>query len=254
MIFVAGNEQYDFESGMVILIDKPLEWTSFDVVNKIRFLLKNQYHLKKLKVGHAGTLDPLASGLLIICTGKFTKMIENYQAQNKEYVATIKLGATTPSFDRETEEDQTFDTAHINREAIEKVVESFLGTQDQVPPIFSAKQVDGKRAYDAARKGKEVELKPVPITINEMELLEYSMPMVKIRINCSKGTYIRALARDFGQRLDSGAYLYDLRRTINGEFSVNNAMDILEFEKIIKKFATNYKIVRTTDLVNKVTI
>jgi tRNA pseudouridine55 synthase len=234
MIFIPGKEHYDFESGLVILIDKPYEWTSFDVVNKIRYLIKHQYHLKKIKVGHAGTLDPLATGLLVICTGKFTKMIERFQAQNKEYIALFKLGATTPSFDRETHEDQIFDTKYISKEQLEQVLNGFIGEQNQVPPVFSAKQVDGKRAYDAARKGNEVELKPVIIEIQEMELLEFSDMMATVRIKCSKGTYIRAIARDLGHRLGSGAYLYDLKRTLSGDFSVNNALDVLEFEKIIK--------------------
>lgn len=234
MIFVPGKEQYDFEEGQVILIDKPLKWTSFDVVNKVRYLLKNQFGLKKIKVGHAGTLDPLATGLLIICTGKFTKQIETFQATSKEYVGTFMVGATTPSFDRETEIDRTFDTAGITKEEVEAVLESFVGEQDQIPPIFSAKQIGGQRAYVAARKGHDVELKPSRINIECLELIDYSFPLVTVRIKCSKGTYIRALARDFGERLGSGAYLHDLRRTASGDFSLNDAIDILEFEKIIK--------------------
>ena len=207
------------------MIDKPLKWTSFDVVNKVRYLLKNQFGLKKIKVGHAGTLDPLATGLLIVCTGKFTKRIEEIQACNKEYVATFMLGATTPSFDRETEIDRTFSTDGITRERVEQVLLTFVGEQDQVPPLFSAKQIGGQRAYVAARKGREVELKPSRINIEQIELMDCSLPQVTVNIKCSKGTYIRALARDFGERLGSGAYLHDLRRTASGDFSVNNAID-----------------------------
>lgn len=234
MIFVPGKEQYDFEQGQIILIDKPLKWTSFDVVNKVRYLLRNQFGLKKIKVGHAGTLDPLATGLLVICTGKLTKQIEALQASNKEYVGTFMLGATTPSCDRETEVDQTYSTDGITRQKVEDVLNTFVGEQDQIPPLFSAKQIDGQRAYVAARKGKTVELKPSRITIESIDLIDCSLPLVTVRIRCSKGTYIRALARDFGERMGSGAYLYDLRRTASGDFSLNNAIDILDFEKIIK--------------------
>lgn len=234
MIFEPGKEQYDFEEGQILLIDKPLKWTSFDVVNKVRYLLKNQFGLKKIKVGHAGTLDPLATGLLIICTGKFTKQIESLQACNKEYVATFMLGATTPSYDRETEIDRTFNTDGITREQVEAVLRTFEGEQEQVPPVFSAKQIGGQRAYVAARKGKTVELKPAHINIELIDLIECELPKVTVRIRCSKGTYIRALARDFGERLGSGAYLHDLRRTASGDFSVDKAIGIEEFEKIIR--------------------
>lgn len=234
MIFTPGKEQYDFEEGQIILIDKPLKWTSFDVVNKVRYLLKNQFGLKKIKVGHAGTLDPLATGLLIVCTGKFTKRIEEIQACNKEYVATFMLGATTPSYDRETEIDRTFSTEGITRERVEEVLRTFEGEQDQVPPLFSAKQIGGQRAYVAARKGREVELKPSRINIGSIELIEYNLPMVTVNIKCSKGTYIRALARDLGERLGSGAYLHDLRRTASGNFSIGDSIEITEFEKIIR--------------------
>ena len=234
MIFEPGKEQYDFEEGQILLIDKPLKWTSFDVVNKVRYLLKNQFGLKKIKVGHAGTLDPLATGLLIICTGKFTKQIESLQACNKEYVATFMLGATTPSYDRETEIDRTFSTDGITREQVEAVLRTFEGEQEQLPPVFSAKQIGGQRAYVAARKGKTVELKPAHINIELIDLIECELPMVTVRIRCSKGTYIRALARDFGERLGSGAYLHDLRRTASGDFSVDKAIGIEEFEKIIR--------------------
>ena len=234
MIFTPGKERYDFEEGQIILIDKPLKWTSFDVVNKVRYLLKNQFGLKKIKVGHAGTLDPLATGLLIVCTGKFTKRIEEIQAHDKEYIGTFMLGATTPSYDRETEIDRTFSTEGITRERVEEVLRSFEGEQDQVPPLFSAKQIGGQRAYVAARKGRDVELKPSRINIERIELIECNLPMVTVSIKCSKGTYIRALARDFGERLGSGAYLHDLRRTASGNFSVGDAIEIAEFEKIIR--------------------
>jgi len=234
MIFVPGKNQYDFKEGQIILIDKPLKWTSFDVVNKVRYLIRNQFGLKKIKVGHAGTLDPLATGLLVVCTGKFTKQIESLQASSKEYVGTFMLGATTPSFDRETEVDCTYSTDGITRERVEEVLRTFEGEQEQVPPIFSAKQIGGQRAYVAARKGHNVELTPAHINIERIWLMEYNMPMVTVGIKCSKGTYIRALARDFGQRLGSGAYLHDLRRTASGDFSIKNAIGIDDFEKIVK--------------------
>jgi len=234
MIFTPEKKQYDFEEGQIILIDKPLKWTSFDVVNKVRYLLRNQFGYKKIKVGHCGTLDPLATGLLIICTGKFTKRIEELQAIKKEYVGTFMIGATTPSYDLETEIDNTYSTDSITEEKVKEALKSFEGEQEQVPPVFSAKMIDGQRAYIAARKGKEVEMKPSKINIEKCELIHYDFPLATVRIVCSKGTYIRAIARDLGQRLNSGAYLHDLRRTAIGEFSLNNAVDILEFEKIIK--------------------
>lgn len=234
MFYLQNQEKYDFKEGQVILIDKPLEWTSFDAVKKIRNTISKKFGLKKLKVGHAGTLDPLACGLLIVCTGKQTKKIEAYQAQEKEYITTIKLGATTPSFDRETPEDNIFSVDHITLEKVEAVLQSFIGEQLQVPPIFSAKKVGGVKAYHAARNGTTIELKSNTITITEIELLEFKLPYLKLRIVCSKGTYIRSLGRDIGLALDSGAYLNDLRRTRIGQFHVENAMNISEFEKIIE--------------------
>lgn len=234
MIFVPGKESYDFEGGQIILIDKPLQWTSFDAVNKVRNLIRHQIKKKNIKVGHAGTLDPLATGLLVICTGKFTKTIDTLQAQEKEYEAEFMLGATTPSFDRETEIDQTFPFDHVQTFDIENVIKSFIGKQEQIPPVFSAKQIDGKRAYESARKGREIEMKPVNIEITAFELIECNLPLVKVKICCSKGTYIRSLANDFGKRLQSGAYLYNLRRTASGQFTINNAIEIAEFEKNIK--------------------
>lgn len=222
-----------YQDGQLILIDKPLDWTSFDIVNKIRYLLKKEFNYKKIKVGHAGTLDPLATGLLIVCTGKQTKQIENYQAQEKEYITTIKLGATTPSYDLETEENHVFETKHITEELLSETLKKFIGKQQQVPPIFSAKRVNGKRAYQIARKGENVELKAKEINIYDIELLNVQIPFFKIKIKCSKGTYIRSIARDIGEALDSGAYLHELRRTEIGDFSVKNALSIFEFEKKI---------------------
>jgi len=231
MIFEPSNQHTDFKEGQVILIDKPLNWTSFDIVNKIRYTIRHKYNFKKIKVGHAGTLDPLATGLLIVCTGKLTKQIETYQAQKKEYITTLKFGATTPSFDRETEEDETFGFEHITQEQLNKTLESFIGEIDQVPPLFSAKKVDGQKAYIAARKGQNIELKANKIVIDAIEVLEFNLPFVKIKVTCSKGTYIRALARDIGLALNSGAYLNDLRRTKIGDFIVEKAMEISVFEK-----------------------
>lgn len=234
MIFNSTQTNIDFQAGKVILIDKPLEWTSFDIVNKIRGILRGKFSYKKIKVGHAGTLDPLATGLLIVCSGKMTKQIDTFQAQKKEYVTTLKLGATTPSFDRETEEDATFEYNHITEEMIADIIPKFVGTIEQMPPQYSAKRVNGQRAYIAARKGNEIELKPQSIVINSIEILKYNLPYVQIKIDCSKGTYIRALARDIGTALNSGAYLTELRRTKIGDFCVEDAMEISEFEKNIE--------------------
>ena len=221
----------NYIDGKILLFNKPYIWTSFDLVRKVKFLLQNKLKLKKLKVGHAGTLDPLASGLLIICTGKFTKKIDLIQVQPKEYIATIKLGATTPSFDFETEIDQEFPYEHINEIFIIEKLQQFIGEQDQIPPIFSAKRIDGKRAYEYARSGEELVLKPSQITIYELEVLEYEAPILKIRVACSKGTYIRSLARDIGIALNSGGHLTNLVRTKIGDYSVNNSISIDEFEK-----------------------
>ncbi|MDA3891299.1 MAG: tRNA pseudouridine(55) synthase TruB [Salinivirgaceae bacterium] len=221
----------NFIEGEVLLIDKPLNWTSFDIVNKIRYIIRAKLNLKKIKVGHAGTLDPLATGLLIVCTGKMTKQIESFQAQEKEYITTIKLGATTPSFDKETEEDATFSTDHITKEMIEQTLQKFVGETEQMPPMFSAKKVNGQKAYIAARKGEEIELKPRKIVISSIELQNINMPYIQIKISCSKGTYIRALGRDIGKTMNSGGYLTELRRTKIGDFNVENALEISEFEK-----------------------
>jgi tRNA pseudouridine55 synthase len=238
-MFKKDNKGIDFQGGELILINKALEWTSFDVVNKMRYLISKKIHVKKIKVGHAGTLDPLATGLLIICTGKFTKKIESYQAQEKEYIATIKFGATTPSFDRETEEDRVFECNHINLQAIEQVLPSFIGQIDQIPPVFSAKKVEGNRAYEAARKGIDFELKSNKIVIYNIEIIKFEFPEVTIKLVCSKGTYIRSFARDLGIALSSGAYLTNLQRTRIGEFSIEKAITINEFEENLNSMELN---------------
>ena len=225
----------NFKAGEVLYLDKPLKWTSFAVVNKIRYHLCRKLGIKKLKVGHAGTLDPLATGVMIICTGKATKRIEEFQYHTKEYIATLMLGATTPSFDLEKEEDATYPTEHITREKVEEVLKQFVGTIEQVPPVFSACKVDGKRAYEMARKGDEVELKAKTLVIDEIELLECNLPEIKIRVVCSKGTYIRALARDIGQALDSGAHLTGLIRTRVGDVKLEECMQVEDFEEWLGK-------------------
>ena len=207
----------NFLEGEVLYFDKPLYWTSFKLVKIVRTRISRKLKIKKIKVGHAGTLDPLASGVMIICTGKATKLIESFQYQTKEYVATLQLGATTPSFDRETEIDGVYPTEHITREGVETVLRQFVGSIQQVPPVYSACKIDGRRAYDFARKGEDVELKAKELVIDEIELLEYQSDIIKIRVVCSKGTYIRALARDIGQALGSGAHLIGLVRTRVGD-------------------------------------
>ena len=215
----------DFIAGEVLYFNKPLTWTSFDLVNKFRYKLSRKLKVKKIKVGHAGTLDPLATGVMIVCTGRATKRIDEFQYQTKEYVATLKLGETTPSFDLEKEIDAVYPTEHITREMVEDVVISFVGPIQQIPPVFSACKVDGKRAYELARKGEEVELKSKTLVIDEMELLECSLPVIKIRVVCSKGTYIRALARDIGVALHSGAHLIGLERTRIGDITLDKCMN-----------------------------
>jgi len=224
-----------FAEGQVLLLLKPIEWTSFDLVKKVKYLLKHHLHHHKIKVGHAGTLDPLATGLMILCTGKATKRISEFQDLDKEYIATLVLGKTTPSFDLETEVSAAKDISHIDEPFVKDVLAGFIGSQEQVPPLFSAKNIDGKRAYSYARRGEHKILAPSPIRIDRIELLDFSLPEICIRIRCSKGTYIRALARDIGQRLDSGAYLKKLVRTQIGEFKTDNAVTIEEFEEKIKK-------------------
>ncbi len=223
-----------YQEGRVLLIDKPLNWSSFQVVNKIRWLIKQQFSIKKIKVGHAGTLDPLATGLLILCTGKFTKKIETYQAQVKEYTGTITLGATTPSYDLESEIDQKFDISEISEEDILKNTQQFLGEIQQQPPIFSALKKNGKRLYEYAREGSKIDIPSRAVTIKEFEITKIELPCIEFRIVCGKGTYIRSLAHDFGRSLNNGAHLSGLRRTKIGEFRVEDAISVLEFEKFIK--------------------
>ncbi|WP_130733368.1 tRNA pseudouridine(55) synthase TruB [Flavobacterium sp. J27] len=224
----------DFLNGQVLLIDKPLTWSSFQAVNKLKYILKKQYDLpKKFKIGHAGTLDPLATGLLIICTGKFTKKITEIQAQEKEYTGTITLGATTPSYDLETEIDATFPIEHITEVLIEETIQLFLGEIDQKPPVFSAIKKDGKRLYEHARAGEEVEIKARKTTIYEFEITRINLPEIDFRIKCSKGTYIRSIAYDFGKALQSGGHLTALRRTRIGSYNVIDAVDPIDFEKIV---------------------
>ncbi|MDR0995904.1 MAG: tRNA pseudouridine(55) synthase TruB [Tannerella sp.] len=229
----------DFQEGEVVYIDKPLRWTSFDIVNRFRHQLSKKLGVKKIKVGHAGTLDPLATGVLILCTGRATKRIEEFQYQTKEYVATLKLGETTPSFDLEEEVDAVYPTAHIDRALVEKTLQSFVGTIQQVPPAFSAVKVNGRRAYKDARKGREVELPAKTLVIDELELLDYAMPFIKLRVVCSKGTYIRALARDIGHALNSGAHLVALRRTRIGDVTLGMCMPVEQIGTYIDKGITN---------------
>ncbi|PSG90119.1 tRNA pseudouridine(55) synthase TruB [Aurantibacter aestuarii] len=221
----------DYQAGQVLLIDKPLHWTSFQAVNKLRWEIRQAFNIKKIKVGHAGTLDPLATGLLVICTGKMTKQIDTFQGQIKEYTGTIVLGATTPSYDLETEIDQTFDTSHITEDLIHETTKQFTGEINQYPPIFSAIKKEGKRLYEFARAGESVEIKSRKITIESFEITQINDRFLDFKVVCSKGTYIRSLAHDFGKALHSGAHLSALRRTKIGDFNVNNAVSIEEFIK-----------------------
>ncbi len=216
----------DFIEGEVFYVDKPLRWTSFDVVSKLRWKITKSLKIKKIKVGHAGTLDPLATGVMIICTGKSTKLIDDFQYQTKEYIATLELGATTPSFDLELPVDAVYPVKHITRDLVDQVIPSFVGEIWQTPPVYSAVKVDGKRAYDYARNGQEVELKPKLLVIDEIEVLDFSLPILKIKVVCSKGTYIRALARDIGIALNSGAHLISLQRTRIGNIRIENCWQI----------------------------
>lgn len=232
----------DFKKGEILAFDKPYGWTSFGLVAKVRWQLCHRMGVKKLKVGHAGTLDPLATGVLLVCTGKATKRIEELQAHTKEYVATLKLGATTPSFDLEKPIDAVYPTEHITREMVEEVLTRFVGTIEQVPPVFSACKVDGSRAYDLARRGEEVELKAKTLVIDEIELLRCELPEIDIRVVCSKGTYIRALARDIGQALYSGAHLTALRRTQIGDRRVEDCLRLEEFPEWLEQ-----QVIETTE-------
>lgn len=221
----------DFIAGEIIPINKPYAWTSFQIVNKVRYHLSRKYGIKRFKVGHAGTLDPLASGVLLLCTGKATKRIEELQAHTKEYVAEITLGATTPSFDMEHPVDATYPYEHITREMVEETLQKFVGDIDQRPPLFSACKVDGKRAYDLARKGSDLELAAKRIRIDAIELLDYDLPRIKIKVTCGKGTYIRSLARDIGEALQSGGYLSDLVRTRIGEYNLERCITPESFQE-----------------------
>ncbi|MDR3093798.1 MAG: tRNA pseudouridine(55) synthase TruB [Bacteroidales bacterium] len=232
----------DFITGQVILIDKPLWWTSFDVVRKCRNLITHKVKIKKLKVGHAGTLDPLATGLMIVCSGKATKRINEWTDMDKEYIATLELGRTTLSCDLETETNAVFPFEHITREMTNKALESFLGVTQQVPPLFSAKYVQGKRAYTLARQGSDIELPPNPVNISSLEIIRFELPVVEIKMRCSKGTYVRAFARDLGASLQSGACLTALRRTAVGCFHVDDALSPELFEQVLKNINSNESI------------
>ncbi|SFL00998.1 tRNA pseudouridine(55) synthase TruB [Proteiniphilum acetatigenes] len=223
----------DFIEGEILYIDKPLHWTSFRVVGVVRAKLCRRLGIKKLKVGHAGTLDPLATGVMILCTGRKTKLIESLQAETKEYIAYVRLGTTTPSFDLETEVDAEYPTAHITRKMVEDVLRRFTGTIEQVPPVFSAVKVDGKRAYELARKNEDIELKPKLLVIDSIELISYNMPDITIRVVCSKGTYIRALARDIGKALETGAHLTGLRRTRVGDVTVDDCLNMDDVDQFL---------------------
>ena len=228
----------DFQNGQILLIDKSLHWTSFQAVNKMKWILKSKLGLKKIKIGHAGTLDPLATGLLLVCTGKFTKRIEELQGQVKEYTGTFHIGATTPSYDLETEIDQTFPITHITEDLIKETTLQFLGEIDQKPPIFSAIKKDGIRLYEHARSGETVEIAFRKTTIHEFEITRIALPEVDFRVVCSKGTYIRSLAFDFGKSLQSGAHLITLRRTKIGDYDVKDALDITSFDDSIVRSVT----------------
>jgi len=231
---------FNFIEGEMLLVDKPLEWTSFDVVNFIRSFLRKKYDLKKLKVGHAGTLDPLATGLLIICTGKMTKRIDEYQGMDKVYVGQMKLGATTPSFDRETEEDSHFDVDDLEEDALMDAAGQFIGEIEQIPPIYSAIKIDGRRAYEHARKHEKKEIKSRKVVIHDFKLLSIHLPLIDFYVKSSKGTYIRSLAGDFGEALNNGAYLTALRRTQIGDFSVKDAYSLEGFkEAVIREVEKN---------------
>lgn len=236
MVKLDINSVENFQSGVIIPINKPYEWTSFDVVKKVKNQIVKKLRqtldirFKSFKVGHAGTLDPLAEGLLLICTGKATKKINQLMTDEKEYIATIELGKTTPSYDLETDYDHTFPTDHINEDGVKKVLKSFIGEQDQIPPVYSAKNINGKKAYEYARKGEKIELKANRITIYEVDLLNYKMPSITIKVVCSKGTYIRSLAYDIGKKLNSGGHLVKLIRTRIGSYKLDSSLTIEELE------------------------
>lgn len=228
-----SSSKEEFLEGRLLLIDKPMGWSSFQAVNKLKWAIRKKFKLKKIKIGHAGTLDPLATGLLLICTGKFTKKINDLQGQVKEYTGTITLGATTPSYDLETEVDRTFPIDHITTALIHETTTAFIGEVEQVPPVFSALKKDGKRLYEYAREGKEVEIKKRTIEISEFEITKINLPEIDFRVVCSKGTYIRSLAHDFGRALQSGGHLSTLRRTKIGDYNVDNATDPIELAEML---------------------
>jgi tRNA pseudouridine55 synthase len=225
----------NFQEGEVLLFNKPLYWTSFDLVNKVRNMIRSKLGIKKIKVGHAGTLDPLASGLMIICTGRATKKIDEFRDLDKEYVATFHLGETTPSFDLETETDNSYPTSHITEELVKETLQSFLGEQKQLPPMYSAKLIAGKRAYEFAREGVHKELEPVTVFFREVELISCQLPKIVVRLVCSKGTYIRSFARDFGIAMQSGSYLSALERTAIGDYKVKGAYNLDDFKNFIEQ-------------------
>lgn len=227
----------NFEDGYIAVVDKPLRWTSTDVVRKIKFALRRLGY-RKIKVGHAGTLDPLATGILLVCIGRATKLVDALQAEEKEYVADVMLGATTPSYDLEHEIDRTYPYEHITREAVEEALASLTGERLQTPPVYSAKKIDGTRAYELARAGEEVAVRQALINIYEMEIVEYDLPRVRIRVRCSKGTYIRSLAHEIGQALRSGAHLTSLRRTRSGGFTLEKSYELDEFLENLQKLET----------------
>ncbi len=236
------ENQKDIAGGEVFFFDKPLRWTSFDLVKKARNLLERRLGLKKVKIGHAGTLDPLATGVMIVCTGKQTKQIESFQYKTKEYEATLRLGATTPSFDLETEVDANYPTEHITEELVREKLGGFIGEIQQIPPTYSAVKINGKRAYEYARKGQEVEMKPKTLVIDEIELLDFAGDLLKVRVVCSKGTYIRALARDIGEALGSGAHLVALRRTRIGDVTLDKCQSVDDFEALVNRLAEQKKL------------
>lgn len=239
------TQKYDFKAGALLLVNKPKTWTSFDVVNKIRYKLKRVLGVKKIKVGHSGTLDPMATGLLIICTGKFTKKLNELQGLTKSYSGTIKLGATTPSYDAEEKEDQIFQTSHITPELIEFTRRQFVGTIEQIPPMFSAIKVDGQPLYNKARKGEMIEVKPRAVEISDFTITHVNMPFIDFEVSCSKGTYIRSLAYDFGKALDSGGYLTELKRTAVGEYQLKEAWNL---DDLITHIEDDYQITDTHSL------
>jgi tRNA pseudouridine55 synthase len=234
-IQLLGDNIDDYPGGVVLPVDKPYRWTSADVVRKVKFVAQKHFHKRNIKVGHAGTLDPLATGVLLVCLGKATKQAEALQAEQKEYIASIELGATTPCFDLEKEIDCRYPYEHITREMVEGILPKFIGEQDQIPPVFSAKLIDGTRAYEMARAGEEVVMKPARITIYDLEIMEFELPKLVLRVKCSKGTYIRSLARDVGQALQSGGHLTGLIRTQSGGFEVGKCLKMEDLENVMKK-------------------